>query len=801
MANGHDFLHPASDNFKCLFGFILIVAMFKPVAAQPDSQICCLKAAREAWDLSSTALPWDSCAFGSSYVQGSIAPGSVPQVFATMSFCKKECPGYKLSTLSEWLLLFATWVIPAAALLIICSTGECEEARERRIDVPESKKGTPMSPMFQYVIGPINGILNKGLVWIPDAILEFTSILGDPASAIRGAFSEIALDVRTVHNLSVSNKDEDRGREFDKLMRALAMVAGQTKFDPDVDNRLATVLLSKGLLVATGPWLGDYRIRKLRVHLLEMNKKREPTGLLADDKSRWAALKTLKPAMVCENEDRRDFLRNSLLALQAALEKSEKKTPAARPGVSTPAHDLEATQSELDPEGIDPVQLRKNLIQAIKDILDDEKAPEVAAAAPSIEKPDGTKGDIREDTREDIREDVKEDVKEDVREDIREDIKGSAIKQRGDVILFDKSDWAKGLRMGIKAGLKGRVDFMKALVVPVALGLVATAGSFYTAYTSLGDNDTAHSLAYGTWFSWIIILAVASNCYIATANPGLVKLALQDEVYLSKITVPLRERPNNTRKWTDWLNKMGCEDANDPSLEPPVALTSPASPASPALASGFRPIRPKLRRASSTILSLPFRQTPGPSLKPKGFLEKSNLLFHLIAKQFAGWICVGLPCACAASISYTTPTVGLGCRSFNHMLYGILTLAISVVAVIRAYLSYYSPSFTTKVMLRTIYIMGISLNTFVLVFGTLFHLIGLYRSCVCAVLGVGGDFMLQISAITALDVADAKQFWLPVGYMDFGFVWIVCCVAVGCRGFTHYHIKGFFDAEEEEKRK
>jgi hypothetical protein len=97
--------------------------------------------------------------------------------------------------------------------------------------------------------------------------------------------------------------------------------------------------------------------------------------------------------------------------------------------------------------------------------------------------------------------------------------------------------------------------------------------------------------------------------------------------------------------------------------------------------------------------------------------------------------------------------------------------------------------------------MGISLNTFVLVFGTLFHLIGLYRSCVCAVLGVGGDFMLQISAITALDVANAKKFWLPVGYMDFGFVWIVCCVAVGCRGFIHYHIKWFFEAEDEEKRK
>lgn len=769
MVNRHNFLHPASDNFNRFFGFILIVAMFTPVASQPDSQICCLKAAREAWNPSSTTLPWDSCAFGASYIPGSIAPGSVPQVFATMSFCKKECPGYKLSTLSEWLLLFATWVIPAAALLIICSTGECEEPEERRINVPENERRSPMSPVFQYVIDPINGVLNKGLELIPDSILEFIGILGDPASAIRGAFSEIALDVRVVHNLSRGNiSNLNRGREFDKLMRALAMVAGQTKFDRYVDNKLANVLLSKGLLLATGPFTDDYRIRNLRKHLMEMNKKLEPTGLLADDESRWNALKTLRPALVCKYEDRRSSLDKCLLTLQTAL---EVKTPD--PGFYTEPNDPEAAQSpqhaELDPrEPEKEIQLRKDLIQAIKDIFDDEKSPEVVAAAAPSEKQDGTKGDTKG------------------------DIKVETIELPGDVTLFDQSDWAKGLRMGIKVGLKGRVDFMKALVVPVALGLVATAGSFYTAYTSLGDNDTAHSLAYGTWYSWIIILAVASNCYIATANPGLVKLALQDEVYLSKVTVPLRERANNTRKWTDWLKRMGCEDADNTSLE--SSATSP-------LSSRFRPIRPKLRRASSTILSLPFQQTPGPSPEPKGWVKKSHLLLHLIVKQFAGWICVALPCACAASISYTTPTVGLGCRSFNHMLYGILTLAISVVAVTRAYLSYYSPSFTTKVLLRTVYIMGISLNTFVLVFGTLFHLIGLYRSCVCAVLGVGGDFMLQISAITALDVANAKKFWLPVGYMDFGFVWIVCCVAVGCRGFIHYHIKWFFEAEDEEKRK
>ena len=728
----------STTSCKGSWTLLLVVAACTLANAQPDAQICCLKAAREAWNPQSTVLPWDSCAFGANYVVGSISSGSVPQVTATMSFCKKACPGYRLSNLTEWLLLLTTWVIPAIALLIICSTGECERAYERQYITPAT---VPSSPWLRYyVVDPLNDIMNTVFKRLPYAILEFIGILGDPASAIRGAFSEIVLDVRVVSDLS-------RGKEFDKMMKALAMVAGQTKFDEDTEIKLTCVVLSKALLISTEHLKADSKFRRLREQLERLNEK--PRRLFVNELLRAEAVEPLKEAMVGEEP----LLRASLISWLEAVKNCLEDDIRASPYI-VQAEDVEAVKNiRYTADGGDEVP--REVLEAIKDILHTSKASEVAPIQP-IE----STYEIKRETK-----------------DTATTIDQELLHQPGET-LFELSQWAKNLRMGIKVGLKGRVDFMKALVVPVALSLVATAGSFYTAYTTLGDNDTAHSLAYGVWFSWIIILAVASNCYIATANPGLVKLALQHEVYLSDVTVPLRERAHNTRRWTAWLEYIGCGSADDNSS---VRSALPA----------------RIRRVGSRVLSFPFKATPYHSPPPQGVKSKTKFLLHLILKQFAGWLCIALPCACAASISYTTPTVGLGCRSFNHLLYGILTLAISAVAIIRAYLSYYTPSYPTQVLLRALYIFGLGINNFVLVFGTLFHLIGLYRSCFCAVLGVSGDFLLQVSAITALDVTNAKKFWLPVGYMDFGFVWIVCCVAVGCRAYIHYHIKTFFEVEEK----
>jgi hypothetical protein len=672
-----------------LFGLTVLLDTFK-VASAFDPNICCLKSARNNW--TTGTMPWDSCAFGADYTQGTYGLGEVPQVMATLGFCEENCPGVQLSTTSEWLGLLTSWVLPAIALLLVCSTGG-----RNREGVNKVVKAKPEAPTVSFKLGR----------WVPYPIREFMAILGDPVSAIRGAFSEVALDVRMVHNMCCQER-------FDMLMKALAMVAGPTKFDEEVEVKLTSVLL----LVATEPFMAFDEMDSLRKVLVKLGESDRPH--LEWDNDRHEANKELRLTLI-DGQERN--LWKCLQALQRSLRCDSVDRDSERDSESIPL------RSASGREGI-----QGQLQDAVDKVLERRSART-------------TSGNVDYSTRYAGAEDPESGYacKEEIEVESAE-IGNTRMKGRS---TFEQSEWARRLKTGIQATLKGRTDFMKGLFLPVILGLVATGGSFYSAYTQLGDNDTAHSLAYGVWYSWVIILAVVSNCYVATANPGLAKLALKHEVFLSDVTVPLRERSKNAQKWMEWLKDLGCVKGDGTGSAP----------------RGQRSFRSKV-------------------------WSPLKLLF----KQILAWICVAMPCACAASISYTTPTVGLGCRSFNHLLYGSCTLVLSLLPVYRSQVAETDHTRSQRVFLRVLYIFGICLNVFILIGGTLFHLIGLYRNCRCEVLFASKDFLLQMSSNTALDVANAKKFWLPVGYMDFGFIWIVCAIAVACRGYIHYSLKIFLKA-------
>ena len=642
-------------------------------------------------------MPWDSCAFGADYTQGTYGLGEVPQVTATLGFCEENCPGVQLSTMNEWLGLLTSWVLPAIALLLVCSTG-------KRNKVVEIKPET----------STLDSLINKVLTWVPYPIQEFMAILGDPASAIRGAFSEVALDVKMMQDMMHDMCCQER---FDTLMKALAIVAGPTKFDEKVEAKF----LWKGLLVVTGPFMTLDGMASLRKVLFKLDKGDRP--LLEYDSDRHEVIKELRLALIHGQED---GLRKCLQALQRSLRRDSAERDPERDSESDPLRSpsKECIQGQLQ-DAVDEV-----------DKVLERRSARIASGNEDYSTRHAEIGDPE--TRYAWKEEVEVESAE----------IGSTGMKGGDKKPLEEStfeQWVGRLKTGIQATLKGRIDFMKGVFLPVILGGVATGASFYSAYTQLGDNDTAHSLAYGVWYSWVIILAVVSNCYVATANPGLAKLALEHEVFLSDVTVPLRKRSENAQKWMKWLKDIGCVKDGTGSA---------------------------LREQRSEAWSL----------------------LKLLFKQTLAWICVAMPCACAASISFTTPTVGLGCRSFNHLLYGSCTLVLSWLSVYRSQVDETNHPRSQRVFLRALYIFGIGLNVFILIGGTLFHLIGLYRNCRCEVLFVSKDFLLQMSSNTALDVANAKKFWLPVGYMDFGFIWIVCAIALVYRGYINSRLKIFLKA-------
>lgn len=305
---------------------------------------------------------------------------------------------------------------------------------------------------------------------------------------------------------------------------------------------------------------------------------------------------------------------------------------------------------------------------------------------------------------------------------------------------FKDRDFASSLQSGIRTILKARVSFVNGVIVPIVLLLVSTGSSFHDAYLKLGANDLAHGLAYGIWYSWLIILAVVSNSYVASVNPGFTKEVIGRLVDLDRRTVPLRMRVTTAYDWTQWVRTIVDE-------QPWV----------------------------------PHRHRP--------------TFFYLghLGGQTMAWVCVAYVCSCAAAISYNTPTIGIGCRSFSFLLYGVLSIIIAWLMVLQAWAASRNaqkgghPSQIAK-LLRLLYICLTFLNAFVLIFSTIAQLIGLFRSCICTHFGPLST-VVELSTGTELSIHNAKVTWMPLGFVSYAGVWLVCATAIGFRTFNYTRIK------------
>jgi hypothetical protein len=292
-------------------------------------------------------------------------------------------------------------------------------------------------------------------------------------------------------------------------------------------------------------------------------------------------------------------------------------------------------------------------------------------------------------------------------------------------------DACKALERGIRTVLRARIDFVNGVTLPVVLALATTASVFYTAYQTIGDSDTAFGLAFGIWYSWVIVLAVVSNSSVASANPGVAAAAVGDSLRLSPRTVPLRDRMRNTKEWRYW------------------------------------------------------------ALKSLGEKPPSSFFWPYLCGQAISWIIVAFFCACAATISYNTPTIGIGCRSFSFMLYGSLAAIVALLMMLRDWaVQRYGPKAQRVRFLKSIYIFLVALNAFVLVFSTIAQLVGLYRSCFCQHFGPLSS-VLELSTGNAQSIDNARKTWIPVGFVAYTGVWLVCGVAIGLRAYVASHIKEF----------
>jgi hypothetical protein len=322
---------------------------------------------------------------------------------------------------------------------------------------------------------------------------------------------------------------------------------------------------------------------------------------------------------------------------------------------------------------------------------------------------------------------------------------------------------ANNINRAIEIVIIARKGFVSGILIPVLLMLAVTAATFYDAYSKRGDKDTGLALAYCVWYSWILVLGVAGNCYASSLNPQVAKRAFDKVLKFSEepVGTALRHRYVNSYMWQAWA-------------EPP-----------------------KDHWDYRSVI--------------EGLQSDWRFWLRFCTGQFLGFCCIAFSSACATAIAWTTPTVGLGCRSFNFVLYVVFSFVIAYMHVLCSWLSVRSKAQQRSPdmpknrnillpVVRCIYWFLVFANFLVIVLGTLFHLVGVFRTCWCERLTWTDSTLIELNSKTPQAVDNARRYWLSTAYIAFGVVWLACLTAIAFRRFIVQKMEDWVEVKSDDRR-
>jgi hypothetical protein len=145
-------------------------------------------------------------------------------------------------------------------------------------------------------------------------------------------------------------------------------------------------------------------------------------------------------------------------------------------------------------------------------------------------------------------------------------------------------------------------------------------------------------------------------------------------------------------------------------------------------------------------------------------------------------ILVGVPFGLAFMTAYTTPTVGMACRSFTFLIY-IITQVLQIILLVVA--NRYESS-ASKLTLRMWKICSYALRAvaiFVSIGGTMMQLMGTYNECKCNVslyywLNMDNPKVwIEISTNSAQDIYYARKYWQGAAITAIVFLASLCLVS------------------------
>jgi hypothetical protein len=287
-------------------------------------------------------------------------------------------------------------------------------------------------------------------------------------------------------------------------------------------------------------------------------------------------------------------------------------------------------------------------------------------------------------------------------------------------------------RLRLRAILTSQSSFGSMVGAPVLFYI----GAFFYSTTELsrkvGHGEMARSLALGTWWMTIVLVAIVNGCLLANNNASTLSM---------------------------------MAGSRDPDLTRPklAFLWSPAHGSNGQQVSIWDRGSNKRALLKDHVAWITNKSEHGIGFYYWFFVTTSTLILAV------------LPSALAIAISYTY--IGISCRALNILLYATLQLVLIFMVVWRDWrpVSLLSCEHWIRNSLHLFFFLLSVFNSFV---GTILQIMGVYRNCICEIpvnywLRLDDAVVPHLAADT-LERRNASIYWTSIGYGSMGFLIIIC---------------------------
>jgi len=310
----------------------------------------------------------------------------------------------------------------------------------------------------------------------------------------------------------------------------------------------------------------------------------------------------------------------------------------------------------------------------------------------------------------------------------------------------------------LKGMLGCQISFGTAVGAPIVFFLGSFLFSVISNYSSLGENNTSHALAFGMWWMTIPHVAIVSGLLLAGNNPNILEVIVIGAV--------------DPKKHDKSLKRMGSGRWYQPFYD-----------------TAYTPVwmlergRNKQQWIDRIADSYPSREdTHDSHRRRRNFrLEWTDWLEIAIIAI----VLVIFPYALALITSYNTPRVGLACRSLTFTLYFIMQFCYALLWLWDFFYPHHlhdHPGIKRQsihldrlyFVLSTLVMLG---SGFTAVVGTLLQVVGVYRNCLCAMPvrhWLKKDSFIVLSGNSRTAIRLAKEYWLPTGIASIVLLVMTC---------------------------